>query len=70
MAIQYLILSSPLYLPRQEMSRIFYHIRDDPDVIAVVLSGEGRCFTAGLDRESYNIRRMGVGQNQKDKMEV
>lgn len=33
-----------------EMHKIFDHIRGDGDVRVVILSGEGRCFTAGLDR--------------------
>ena len=33
----------------QELAAIFRHIQTDPEVGAVVLSGEGRCFTAGLD---------------------
>lgn len=31
------------------MHQIFDHIRRDGDVRVVVLSGDGRCFTAGLD---------------------
>ena len=41
-------LSTPLW---KETHRIFDHIRHDGDVRAVLLSGEGRCFSAGLDRE-------------------
>jgi len=33
-----------------EMHRIFSHIRGDGHVRAVVLYGEGKCFTGGLDR--------------------
>lgn len=32
-----------------ELHRIFDHIRGDGDVRVVVLYGNGRCFTAGLD---------------------
>lgn len=33
----------------RELEAIFRFIKRDPDVGAVVLSGENRCFTAGLD---------------------
>ncbi|PWY98514.1 ClpP/crotonase [Testicularia cyperi] len=33
----------------QELQRILKAVRDDPEVAAVVVAGEGRCFTAGLD---------------------
>lgn len=32
-----------------EMHRIFSHLRGDGEVRAVVLYGEGKCFTGGLD---------------------
>ena len=34
----------------KEMQKIFEHLHADRDVRAVVLNGEGKCFTAGLDR--------------------
>lgn len=39
---------TPMY---QELRKVFDFIRTDADVSAIVLSGENRCFTAGLDCE-------------------
>ncbi|CEH18123.1 related to--dienoyl-coa isomerase precursor [Ceraceosorus bombacis] len=39
----------------RELAAIFAHIRTDANVNAVVLSGEGRCFTAGLDLSSSSL---------------
>ncbi|SPO29104.1 related to delta3,5-delta2,4-dienoyl-coa isomerase precursor [Ustilago trichophora] len=33
----------------QELAQILRTVRDDPNVAAIVVAGEGRCFTAGLD---------------------
>lgn len=35
----------------RELDAIFRFIKHDPEVSAIVLSGENRCFTAGLDRK-------------------
>lgn len=39
----------------RELDAIFRHVATDTDVFAVVLSGEGRCFTAGLDLGSDSL---------------
>lgn len=39
----------------QELSRILRTVRDDPDVSAIVVAGEGRCFTAGLDLNEQSL---------------
>lgn len=39
----------------QETQQILKHARDDPEVSAIVVAGEGRVFTAGLDLMSNSL---------------
>lgn len=39
----------------QELTQILRKARDDPDVSAIVVAGEGRCFTAGLDLNEQSL---------------
>ncbi|TKY87323.1 hypothetical protein EX895_004000 [Sporisorium graminicola] len=39
----------------RELAEILRTVRDDPDVSAIVLAGEGRCFTAGLDLNEQSL---------------
>ncbi len=39
----------------QELALILRRVRDDPDVASIVVAGEGRCFTAGLDLNAQSL---------------
>lgn len=39
----------------QELTSILRKVRDDPLVSSIVVAGEGRCFTAGLDLNSQSL---------------
>ncbi|SNX82931.1 related to delta3,5-delta2,4-dienoyl-coa isomerase precursor [Melanopsichium pennsylvanicum] len=39
----------------QELALILRYVRDDPDVSCIVVAGEGRCFTAGLDLNAQSL---------------
>ncbi|SJX62018.1 related to DELTA3,5-DELTA2,4-DIENOYL-COA ISOMERASE PRECURSOR [Sporisorium reilianum f. sp. reilianum] len=39
----------------RELAAILRTVRDDPNVCAVVVAGEGRCFTAGLDLNEQSL---------------
>lgn len=38
-----------------ELAPILRRVRDDPNVSAIVVAGEGRCFTAGLDLNEQSL---------------
>ena len=39
----------------RELTQILRTVRDDPEVAAIVVAGEGRCFTAGLDLNNQSL---------------
>ncbi|EST07860.1 Crotonase superfamily [Kalmanozyma brasiliensis GHG001] len=46
----------------QELTRILRTARDDGDVCAIVVAGEGRCFTAGLDLNEQSLAKIVADQ--------
>lgn len=48
----------------QELAAILRVVRDDPNVSAIVVAGEGRCFTAGLDLMNQGLS--GILRDQPD----
>ena len=48
----------------QELGCILRKVREDPDVAVIVVAGEGRCFTAGLDLTNQSLAT--IMQNQPD----
>ncbi|PWN48748.1 ClpP/crotonase [Violaceomyces palustris] len=47
----------------KELSRILTVVRDDPQVNVLILSGEGRAFTAGLDLTTSSLGEVMAGED-------
>ncbi|MGH1421152.1 MAG: enoyl-CoA hydratase [Hyphomonas sp.] len=52
---------------RSEIVRVFLELKDDADVRAVVLTGAGRAFTAGIDLKEAGEKGFALGVGEKAK---
>ncbi|MEZ5953165.1 MAG: enoyl-CoA hydratase [Hyphomonas sp.] len=52
---------------RAEIVRVFTELKDDPDIRAVVLTGAGRAFTAGVDLKEAGETGFALGADEDSK---
>ncbi|MAB09347.1 MAG: enoyl-CoA hydratase, partial [Hyphomonas sp.] len=52
---------------RTEIVRVFTELKDDPDIRAVVLTGAGRAFTAGVDLKEAGQTGFALGADEDSK---
>lgn len=52
---------------RAEIVRVFTELKDDPDIRAVVLTGNGRAFTAGIDLKEAGQTGFALGADEDSK---
>lgn len=52
---------------RSEIVRVFTELKDDPDIRAVVLTGAGRAFTAGVDLKEAGQTGFALGADEDSK---
>lgn len=52
---------------RAEIVRVFTELKDDPDIRAVVLTGAGRAFTAGVDLKEAGQTGFALGADEDSK---
>ncbi len=52
---------------RAEIVRVFNELKDDPDIRAVVLTGSGRAFTAGIDLKEAGQTGFALGADEDSK---